>query len=99
MTAEPLSPQDRAAALAGLPSWHYDPERKALFRKIVTADFVAAFGLMTRIAIVAESADHHPEWGNVYNRIYIWLTTHEADGVSMRDIRLARQIDAFANIP
>ena len=60
------------------------------------ADFVAAFGFMTRVALLAEKADHHPEWSNVWNRVDILLTTHDADGLSMRDIELARAIDKAA---
>ena len=93
---DPLSPEDRALALLELPSWRYDDERKALFRRIEQPDFIAAFGMMTRIAIAAEKADHHPEWANVYNRVDIWLTTHEAGGVSTRDIGLAAVIDALS---
>lgn len=80
-------------AVNGLPAWTYDETRKALYRRIETRDFVDAFGLMTQIAILAEKRDHHPEWSNVYNRIDIWLTTHDADGVSYRDIGMAAEID------
>ena len=58
-------------------------------------DFVAAFGFMTRVAILAEKADHHPEWSNVYNKVDMTLTTHDADGLSMRDMHLAKAIDAL----
>ena len=57
------------------------------------ADFVEAFGFMARVAILAEKADHHPEWSNVYNRVEILLTTHDCDGLSDRDLKLARSID------
>lgn len=86
----------RREALAELSDWTYDPDRKALFREIVRPGFAEAFGLMTAIAIEAEKADHHPEWSNVYNRISIWLTTHDAGGVSTRDVALAHRIDALA---
>ena len=86
----------RGEALAELGDWTYDPDRKALFREIVRPGFAEAFGLMTAIAIEAEKADHHPEWSNVYNRISIWLTTHDAGGVSARDVALARRIDSLA---
>ncbi len=85
----------RGEALAELSDWTYDPDRKALFREIVRPSFAEAFGLMTAIAIEADKADHHPEWSNVYNRISIWLTTHDAGGVSTRDVALARRIDSL----
>ena len=82
----------------GLAQWKYDEERKALYRRIERRDFVEAFGLMTQIAILAEKRDHHPEWSNVYNRIDIWLTTHDAGGVSLRDVELAGEIDRMAGL-
>lgn len=91
----PLSAADRDAALHRLPGWTYDEGRDALFREIRLDDFGQTFALMTRIAIAAEKADHHPEWSNVYNRLSIWLTTHDAGGVSSRDVALAEAIDAM----
>ena len=61
------------------------------------ADFVQAFGFMARVALLAERADHHPEWSNVYNRVDIFLTTHDAGGLSARDVSLAREIDALVD--
>lgn len=90
-----LTHDQLGVALQDLPDWTYDEGRRALFRQILCIDFSAAFGIMARIALAAETQDHHPEWFNVYNRIDIWLTTHDADGVSSRDIRLARTIDAI----
>lgn len=95
MGIAPLTSEQREAALRALPAWTYDIARKAFFREVVLDDFVAAFGLMTRIALEAEKADHHPEWANVYNRLSIWLTTHDAGDVSERDVRLATIIDRF----
>ena len=92
---QPLDPDALAAALARLPQWQHDAARKALHRRIERADFSEAFALMTRIALAAEKADHHPEWANVWNRIDIWLTTHDAGGVSQRDVDLAAAIDAM----
>jgi 4a-hydroxytetrahydrobiopterin dehydratase len=91
----------RAEALSRLPHWSYQADRRALYRKIVLRDFSAAFALMVQVALEAEKADHHPEWSNVYNRLDIWLTTHDAGGVSTRDIALAQAIDrlAEAHIP
>jgi 4a-hydroxytetrahydrobiopterin dehydratase len=89
----PLSAAERAGALADLTAWTYDEERRALCRKLVLPDFAAAMGLMMQIAVHADRADHHPEWSNVYNRLDIWLTTHDAGGVSHRDVALAQVID------
>jgi len=88
-----LSERDRAMALNSLTSWTYDGQRRSLYRQIRLKDFSEAFGLMVRIALEAEKSDHHPEWSNVYNRIDIWLTTHDAGGVSRRDIAMAQLID------
>lgn len=90
----PFTPDERAAALAELSAWTY--RDKGFFRSIKLGTFSQAFALMTRIALEAEKADHHPEWFNVYNRIDIRLTTHDAGDVSMRDLALARLIDRFA---
>ncbi len=92
---EPLSDAERADALDGLPEWDYDEARDAITRSIVFADFVAAFGFMTQVALIAEKADHHPEWTNVYNRVAVLLTTHDAGGLSGRDIEMAEAIDAI----
>lgn len=99
MTGSPIAPltaEQRRHALEHLPAWRYDEPRRALYRAIVLGDFTETFALMTRIALAAEKADHHPEWANVYNRLDIWLTTHDADGVSERDVRLATIIDGMA---
>jgi 4a-hydroxytetrahydrobiopterin dehydratase len=93
---ETLDNEARTAALRGLPEWTYDPDRRGISRNLRFADFVTAFGFMTRVALAAEKADHHPEWSNVYNRVDILLTTHDARGLSERDIALARRIDALA---
>lgn len=88
---------DVAEALAGLPNWRRaDDPRPAIARSLAFADFNAAFGFMTRVAIQADKADHHPEWSNVYNRVEVLLTTHDADGVTDRDLALARFIDDAA---
>ncbi|WP_313440100.1 4a-hydroxytetrahydrobiopterin dehydratase [Novosphingobium sp.] len=98
-TISPLSIEDRNAALSGLPGWTYDPARRAFHRRLELADFARAFAVMTHIAIEAEKADHHPEWSNVYNRIDIWLTTHDAGDVSARDVALALKINAITPPP
>ncbi len=79
-------------ALQGLPGWNRDGD--AIVRAYKFADFVHAFAFMTRVALLAEKADHHPEWSNVYNRVEVRLTTHDAGGLTQRDIDLARAIDA-----
>lgn len=94
---EPLSDAERADALDGLPEWDYDEARDAITRRLVFKDFVAAFGFMTQVALLAEKADHHPEWSNVWNRVDILLTTHDAGGLSHRDIELAAAIDALVD--
>lgn len=94
-TIAPLTQEERALALAEVPGWVYDHERRAFYRAIRLTDFAEAIGLMMRIAVEAEKADHHPEWTNVYNRLEIWLTTHDAGDVSQRDVRLARIINGF----
>ena len=88
---------DLAEALAALPAWRADDgPREALVRRLVFADFNAAFGFMTRVALLADKVDHHPEWSNVYNRVEVLLTTHDADGVTDRDVNMARFIDEAA---
>lgn len=90
---EQLSETERAEALDRLGEWDYDEARDALTRSFKFADFSEAFAFMTRVALLAEKADHHPEWSNVWNRVDILLTTHDAGGLSARDVALARAID------
>lgn len=88
---------DLAETLTALPAWRADDgPREALSRRLVFADFNAAFGFMTRVALLADKMDHHPEWSNVYNRVEVLLTTHDADGVTRRDVEMARFIDQIA---
>jgi 4a-hydroxytetrahydrobiopterin dehydratase len=96
MQVSRLDEADRAAALEQLPLWLYDRDAKGIRRTLRFADFAEAFGFMARVAILAEKADHHPEWFNVYNRVEILLTTHDAGGLSRRDVDLASAIDAIA---
>ncbi|PUA18930.1 4a-hydroxytetrahydrobiopterin dehydratase [Glaciimonas sp. PCH181] len=79
--------------LATLPDWAQDLKRGAITREFVFADFAEAFAFMTQIALVAEKADHHPEWSNVYNKVNVTLTTHDADGLTYKDVNLARYAD------
>ena len=76
--------------LAELEQWSLRSDK--LYRKFVFADFVEAFGFMSRVALLAERMDHHPEWSNVYNRVEIHLTTHDAGGITERDFDLAQRI-------
>ena len=92
---EPLSETERAEALDGLPDWDHDDGRDAITRSVVFTDFAEAFGFMAQVALIAEKADHHPEWKNVWNRVDILLTTHDAGGLSHRDVELAQAIDAI----
>ena len=85
----------RVKALAALPEWTPVEQPDGIRRRFTFPDFVAAFGFMTRVAILAEKADHHPEWSNVYNRVDILLTTHDANGLSQRDVDMAAAIDAL----
>ena len=80
-------------ALAGLPGWELREGR--LHRELRFRDFVEAFGFMSRVALLAERAGHHPDWSNVYNRVVIDLVTHDAGGVTDRDLALAREIEAL----
>lgn len=90
---EQLNEAERAAALDRLGEWDYDEARDALTRSVLFADFSEAFGFMTRVALLAEQSDHHPEWSNIWNRVDILLTTHDAGGLSERDVRMATAID------
>jgi 4a-hydroxytetrahydrobiopterin dehydratase len=96
MAVARLTDQERAALLARFPAWRHEPARDAIVRDFRFSDFAAAFGFMSAVAIHAEKQDHHPEWSNVYNRVTILLTTHDAGGLSARDGRLAEVIDAVA---
>ena len=97
MTTIPrLTDAERDTALASLPGWILREDGLAIRKTFRFADFAEAFGFMTRIAIQAEKADHHPEWFNVYNRVEITLTTHDAGGLSNRDVALAKAIELAA---
>jgi 4a-hydroxytetrahydrobiopterin dehydratase len=90
---ETLDDAARAALPAELPGWAMAEGRDAIRRSFRFADFSAAWGFMARVALLAEAQDHHPEWSNVWNRVEILLTTHDAGGLSARDLRLAKAID------
>jgi 4a-hydroxytetrahydrobiopterin dehydratase len=88
-----LTDSERQAALGKLKGWAYDGATNALTHDFKFRDFSEAFAFMTRVALLAQSANHHPEWSNVYNKVSIRLTTHDADGVTARDVALAEAID------
>ena len=94
---EKLSPEDRAAALAELGNWTEVEGRDAIRRTFTFRNFVEAFGFMTRAAIWAEKLRHHPEWSNVYKTVDVVLTTHDVDGLSELDVKLARKMDQLAD--
>lgn len=90
---ERLDDAARAALGETLPDWALVPGRDAIARSFRFADFSQAWGFMARVALLAEQQDHHPEWFNVYNKVDITLSTHDAGGLSQRDVRLAQAID------
>jgi 4a-hydroxytetrahydrobiopterin dehydratase len=94
---EKLTDEALAVILEGLPGWVLRDTK--LHRVLTFADFVEAFGFMTQVALVAERMNHHPEWCNVYKTLAISLITHEAGGISHRDIELAQEINRLAGYP
>jgi 4a-hydroxytetrahydrobiopterin dehydratase len=82
------------AKLPAPAGWQREDKRDAITRELVFPDFNRAFAFMTQVALAAEKADHHPEWSNVYNKVRITLSTHDAGGVTQKDLDLARFIDA-----
>jgi len=94
--AEKLSGNARKSALAKLHGWSEVKNRDAITRQFTFSDFNEAFGFMARAALVAEKLDHHPEWFNVYNKVEVTLATHDAGGVTERDIKLAQAMDRLA---
>ncbi len=93
MAIERIPPAEVERRLLALPEWVIDHHK--LYRQFIFGDFVEAFGFMARVALLAEAQDHHPEWSNVYNRVDIHLTTHDAGGISSRDFTLAESINAL----
>lgn len=91
-----LNMQEREGALAQITDWEWDVKRDAISRSFKFRDFSEAFAFMTRIAMAAERADHHPEWSNVWNKVDITLTTHDAGGLTQKDVDLAKSIDSYA---
>lgn len=93
---ERLSDSAREAALAALPGWEHDPKRDAISKRFEFGDFSEAYAFMSRAALLAEKMDHHPEWFNVYNKVDVTLTTHDADGLSEKDVDMAKAMEGFA---
>lgn len=92
-----LTGKARDEALASLDGWEMVEGRDAIHKRFVFDDFIAAFGFMSRAALVAEKMDHHPEWSNVYRTVDVTLTTHDANGLTDLDISLAKAMDRLAN--
>ncbi|MBV1934474.1 MAG: 4a-hydroxytetrahydrobiopterin dehydratase [Parvibaculaceae bacterium] len=92
----PLAGTERTQALATLQGWQEVTDRDAIQKTFMFNNFSEAFGFMCRIALEAERADHHPEWFNVYNKVDVTLATHEANGITYRDIELAQKMDVIA---
>jgi 4a-hydroxytetrahydrobiopterin dehydratase len=95
MGIEKLTRSEAEAALVELDGWDFDRDGDAIRKIFKFADFSAAWGFMNRVALIAEKSDHHPEWFNVYNKVDITLTTHDAAGLSERDVKMARAIEAL----
>ncbi|WP_417449876.1 4a-hydroxytetrahydrobiopterin dehydratase [Kordiimonas sp.] len=93
-----LSADERDAALAALEGWVYDADAKAIKKNFRFKDFSEAWGFMNRAALLAEKMDHHPEWFNVYNKVDVKMTTHDADGVTALDIKMASAMDGFSGV-
>jgi 4a-hydroxytetrahydrobiopterin dehydratase len=94
--AKTLPAEHHLAALETLTEWTYLQERHALARRFMFKDFNNAFGFMAQVALIAEKMNHHPEWANVYNRVDVVLTTHDANGVTDKDFQMARAMDRIA---
>ena len=90
-----LTEEERSRALDELREWLPANGRDAIVREFRFKDFAEAWGFMSRVALLAEKHDHHPEWTNVWNRVEVTLTTHDAGGVSARDVAMARAMDAL----
>jgi 4a-hydroxytetrahydrobiopterin dehydratase len=90
-----LAIEDLKQALKRLPDWELARDREAIVRKFQFVDFDAAFAFMTRAALMAAKMDHHPEWFNIYNKVDVTLATHDAGGVTQKDIDLATAMDGY----
>lgn len=93
-----LNDEERRKALTELDGWTETPGRDAITKDFKFRNFSEAFGFMTRVALIAEKIDHHPEWSNVYNRVSVTLTTHDADGLTALDIKLAHAMEKLVRM-
>jgi 4a-hydroxytetrahydrobiopterin dehydratase len=93
--AQILNPAERKIALTTLANWTFDADQDAITRQFKFKDFSQAFAFMTQVALLAEKADHHPDWHNVYNQLTISLSTHSAGGLTQKDLELAKAINAL----
>ncbi len=93
---EKLDGDARTRALGEISTWKVVDGRDAISKTFRFSDFSSAFGFMTRVALAAEKSDHHPEWFNVYNRVEVTLATHDAGGITEKDIALAKEMDSLA---
>ncbi|MGN6149774.1 MAG: 4a-hydroxytetrahydrobiopterin dehydratase [Rhizomicrobium sp.] len=96
MKVKKLEPKGRAAALKTLKGWKESKGGEAIAKNFKFKDFNEAFGFMTRVALLADKMDHHPEWFNVYNKVEVTLSTHDAGGVTQNDIDMAKAMNAWA---
>ena len=96
MAVEELSKDERESWMRALKRWSLARDDKAIERTFEFADFSEAWAFMNRVALIAEKRDHHPEWFNVYNKVEVTLTTHDAGGLSLRDVNMAKAIDELA---
>ena len=90
-----LTEVERQSALATLAGWRFDATANALVKEFKFPNFVEAFGFMARAALLVQAADHHPDWSNSYNRVTIGLSTHDAGGVTAKDVELAGKVEAL----
>ncbi len=95
MAVEKLTRSEAESALVELDGWDFARNGDAIRKVFKFSDFSAAWGFMNRVALIAEKQDHHPEWSNVYNTVDITLTTHDAGGLSQRDVKMAKAIEAL----
>ena len=98
MNTKPLTGVERAKALHGLKGWAEAKNRDAITKTFQFKSFNQAWGWMSRVALIAEKTDHHPEWSNVYGRVEVTLSTHSAGGVTEKDIALARKMDDYSGM-
>lgn len=91
-----LSPKEIPDEMVSLPHWQLAEDGSSILRKFTFGDFNAAFGFMTRVAMLAEKMDHHPDWRNVYRQVDVTLSTHDVGGLTELDMKMARKMDQFA---